>query len=204
MSIYQNLELYFDPCTNCGECCKIPGVFLPQQIEALAAHFGLDRKELFNRYLVAELYAPDEHSTPVFMIYPVKVRLDGKRLPQRVFDPAYYQVRYLHCIFRDNLAKACTIDALKPFECAAMLCQKMTGDKPFYVEKAYFYRKWKGAQDLVFDIFPDLRAVWERLEGAMQDLRRSTQERNRIMNYELAAGFRSGTEDPGKAAPPPA
>lgn len=201
MSIYRNLELYFDPCINCGDCCKVPGVFLPQQIEALAAHFGMGNKELFNRYLVAELYAPDEHSTPVFMLSPVKARIDGSRLPQRVFDPAYLQVRYLHCIFRDGVARTCTIDAVKPFECAAMLCQKMTGDNPFYVDKAYFYRKWKHAQDLVFDIFPDLRAVWERLEGAMQGIRASTEERNHLVNYEVTAAFQNGTEKHVKAVP---
>lgn len=160
-------------------------MFLPGQIEPLAAHLGLDAVELLRRYLIIEPYAPDEESTPVFMLQPVKARPDGTRLPQRSFDPAYLQTRYLHCIFHDAQARRCSIEPVKPFECAALLCQRITGANALFLDKSYFYHQWKKAQDVIFALLPEMRPIWERLDEATRAQRRSAEERRRILSVDL-------------------
>lgn len=203
LSIYRDLDRYFKPCTNCGECCRIPGVLLPDQVDPLAEHLGLSRRDLFDRFLVAELYAPDDATTPVFMLSPVKARPDGTRLPQRIFDDGYVRTGYHHCIFRDAALPGCGINAVKPLECAMLLCQKMTGANPFFLDKKYFHQRWLGAQDIVFDMVPEARAAWAHLDAAAEASRQGRREQERLMRYEMSAAFAPPRRAEERSSAPP-
>jgi hypothetical protein len=40
------------------DCCRIPGIFLPREIDPVGSYLRLDRRDLFRRYLIAELFTP--------------------------------------------------------------------------------------------------------------------------------------------------
>jgi hypothetical protein len=185
---------FFDQCTHCGECCTIPGMFLPEQIDVLAAHLAITRKALFTHYLIAHLWAPtdnyaspDDCVAPVFILSPVRATEEGKRLPQKIFDINYGKATQLHCIFRDRLHNRCGIYQNRPFECALTLCSKMTKDKPLYIGKNYYYHKWKNAQEIPLSMFPQIRPAYEKLQRSVEGMRNSFQFRNIVMNGEIAS-----------------
>ncbi len=189
MYIYKNLGRYFDDCQNCGGCCTVPGMFLPEQIDVLAAHFGISLSELFSRYLIAEMCAPRDYYAasqdfvaPVFVLSPVKAEPDGKRLPQRLFDVAYINKKNHQCIFRDTQKNRCSIHKVKPFECAVMLCPAMTKDNPVYLGKAYYYHKWKNHQEMVFSVFPDMKPAYMNLKNSVYRMKKSFDQRNRTIS----------------------
>jgi len=191
-----------EKCTHCGECCKIPGILLPGQIDVLGGQLGLVRKELFDRYLIAQLCAasdsyasPDDCLAPVFVVTPVRVGKNGNRLPQRIHDIAYGQARHLHCIFRDRVNNRCSIYQIRPLECAVTLCSHMTGDKPLFLERRFYYNKWKDNQEIVFSALPELRPLYEKLERSVAAMRDSFQLRNIVMNGEIATLFNGYPHD---------
>ncbi len=193
MSIYANVARYFSQCLNCGECCRIPGVFLPEQIPILANHLGLSVNSLFDQYLIAELCAPDDWHVPVFALSPVKAKPDGSRLSQRVFDSAYAEVRNLRCIFRDS--GKCRIHEYKPFACALLLCPRMTSDESLSLGKSYYYHRWKDKQDVMFSMFPALEPIYERLKESVAGLNKSLQIRNTIINCGIGTLFNGSPID---------
>jgi hypothetical protein len=163
-------------------------MFLPEQIDVLARHLNLTRKELFAGYLIAEMCAPTDCYTlptdcvtPVFVLSPVKAQGGGKRLTQRLFDIPYIQITDHHCIFRDRQNNRCSIHEIKPFECAVMLCCRMTKDKPMYLGKSYYYHKWKDAQEIPLSLFPELRPLYKKLETSLRWLKKSFEEKNQII-----------------------
>jgi Fe-S-cluster containining protein len=197
MSIYKNLDRYFDDCQNCGGCCTVPGMFLPEQIDILAEHFSMSRAELFSRYLIAEMCAPKDSygapgdfTAPVFVLSPVKVGPDGKRSPLRLFNNEYIYSKNTHCIFRETKKHRCSIHRVKPFECAVMLCPAITRDNPVYLGKAYYYHKWKDQQEIIFSVFPELRSHFMKLKNSLYRMKKSFDERNRTMQ-EIAAALNS-------------
>jgi len=190
MNIYNdNLNKYFQPCINCGECCKVPGVFIPEQIDILAKHFNLSRRQLFDRCLIAEFCAPNDSCTPVFVLSPVKVDASGNRLPQKMFDTAYINIRDLNCIFRDIKANRCSIHDYKPFACSLLLCPKMTKDKSISLEKSFYYHKWKETQEIVFSMFPGLDSIYAKLNESVTGMGKSLDLRNNIINNDIAILF---------------
>ncbi|MHC9544565.1 MAG: YkgJ family cysteine cluster protein [Vulcanimicrobiota bacterium] len=187
---------YVDQCTNCGECCKTPGIFLPEQIEVLAAHFSMTEKELCERYLIVQLCTLSDHFVspadcvpPVFILSPVKADIEGKRLPQRFYDSSYSQIRDLHCIFRDNTLKRCSIQDIKPFECSLTACSYMTKDNPIFLGKRFYHHKWKDAQETVTAIFPELEPLYQKLKQSAEDMKNSFEMRNKAMHEEIATIF---------------
>jgi Fe-S-cluster containining protein len=186
MYIYKDLDQYFNPCTNCGECCKIPGQFLPSQIVTLAEHLKMDIDQLFNRYLIAELCAPDDTTSPVFVLSPVKVDEGGNRFPVRFMDMDYTTILDKYCIFRDNERGTCVINKVKPFACGLLLCPKMTLDKSLSLDKSYYFHKWKDRQDIIFSIFPELRDISERLRSSVNWMAKTRKLRNNIICTEIA------------------
>ncbi len=168
-------------------------MFIPEQIEVLAAHFRITEKELFERYLIAQLWAPSDKFasptdcvTPVFILSPVKADDEGKRMPQRFYDSSYDQVRNLRCIFRENAKKICGIHDLKPFECSLTACPYMTKDNSMFLGKSFYYHKWKDAQETVMAIFPEIRHLYQKLEQSAEEMRKSFEMRNHAMNEEIA------------------
>jgi len=195
MSIYKNLDRYFDDCQNCGGCCTVPGMFLPEQIDVLAAHLGISGSELFSRYLIAEMCAPRDCYTasqdfvaPIFVLSPVKVDSAGKRLPDRLFNNEYIYRNNHHCIFRDMQKHRCSIHKFKPFECAVMLCPVMTRDNPVYLGKTYYYHKWKDQQELIFSLIPELKPAHMKLKNSIYRMKKSFDQRNRTIS-EIAAAL---------------
>lgn len=190
MDIYNdNLNKYFQPCVNCGECCKIPGVFIPEQIDILAKRFNLSRRQLFDRYLIAELCAPNDSHTPIFVLSPVKADTNGVRLSQKIFDDVYVNIRDSNCIFRDTKLNKCSIHEHKPFACALLLCPKMTRDKSISLEKSFYYNKWKDAQEIIFSMFPGLNSIYEKLNESVTGIGKSLEMRNKIINNDIAILF---------------
>lgn len=186
MYIYKNLERYFNPCINCGECCKIPGVFLPEQISTISAHMKIDTEELFKKFLIAEICSLNDTMTPVFVLSPVKVDEKGERYPLHFMDTNYINVRDKFCIFRDNQNKMCTIHENKPFACALLICEKMTADKSLSLEKSFYFHKWKNQQDIIYSVFPELKDVCDRLEHSVKSIADSYKSRNDIINKEIS------------------
>ena len=39
--MYWNPERYFGACDNCGTCCTMPGIFLPQELDPVTDHLML-------------------------------------------------------------------------------------------------------------------------------------------------------------------
>jgi hypothetical protein len=192
MYVYNHLE----PCTRCGNCCSIPGIFLPEQIAPLAAHFNLRPRELFEHYLIVQMraladtfFCPSNCAPPVFVLSPVKVDMAEKRLPQRMADRVYDQKRLLYCTFFDQKSNACVIQKLKPFECCLTACSKMTKAQSLYLEASFYYHKWKDCQELIFSILPELRPLYKKLEKSSQRMRESFERRNRIIRDEIAPLF---------------
>lgn len=186
MYIYKNLERYFNPCINCGECCKTPGVFLPEQIYTLSEHLKLDIESLFQTYLIAEICSPNDKTTPVFVLSPVKVDEKGNRYPFHFMDTNYINAQDKLCIFRDTQNKVCKIHKNKPFACALLICQKMTMDKSLSLEKSFYFHKWKDNQDIILSIHPELKDVCEKLEHSVKSIDDSYKTRNDIINKEIS------------------
>jgi Fe-S-cluster containining protein len=187
---------YIVQCANCGECCRTPGLFLPEQMEAFAAHFGIGLREVFDRYLIAQLWmpsdifrSPSDCVTPVLVLAPVKADGAGKRAPQRCCDQSYMQMGDLHCIFRDNEGKKCTIYSVRPFECSLSACSYMTKDSPMSLGRRYYYHKWKDWQDPVLSIFPEIRPLYEKLEQSAREMRESFEMRNQAMYEDIATAL---------------
>jgi Fe-S-cluster containining protein len=161
--IYQNLEQYFGPCENCGDCCAIPGIFLPHEIDLLGNHLQLDRENLFRTYLIAELFTPHAESVPAFVISPVKTISHGGRDEMFLSDGRYARVRDAACIFRNSAARSCGIHEHKPFGCTLLICGRMTKARPLMLNKTYYYHRWLDSQAILFSIFPGLAPLYQRL-----------------------------------------
>ena len=190
--MYSELE----PCIECGDCCRIPGMFLPGQIKELARHLSMEPEELFSTYLIAYLWAPadrlktpSECVTPVFVLAPVKADLSGKRLPQKMYETSYDAYPNNYCIFRDRLRGRCTIDGKKPFECTIRACPRRTRDGAIFLGKSFYYHKWKDSRELLFSICEELKPVYKKLEKCTQKIRKSLEQRNQIMDEEIANLF---------------
>jgi Fe-S-cluster containining protein len=204
-AVYKNPEQYFEACNNCGECCRIPGIFLPREVDPLGSYLRLDRRELFRRYLIAELFTPNVTSPPVFVISPVKTRSSSKRCDHFLSDHAYARDLQQQCIFRDPRARACTIHSVKPFSCSMLICRKMTKAGPLLLNKTYYYHQWAPSQDILFSIFPELEEVYRRLLAAVMELSSDNAERiealmrgNEIIRVEITGilNGRAGTSKP--------
>lgn len=162
-TIYQNPEQYFGACKNCGACCRIPGIFLPREIDLLGKHLQLDRESLFRTYLIAELFTPHVESLPVFLISPVKSATDGGRDDKFLSDERYATVRETPCIFRNSTARSCGIHTHKPFACSLLICGRMTRARPLMLNKTYYYHQWLESQSILFSIFPELAVLYRKL-----------------------------------------
>jgi Fe-S-cluster containining protein len=187
---------YVEECTHCGDCCETPGMLLPEQIDVLARHFNMTGKELFDHYLIIQMWAPthgfgrpDDCVAPVFVVSPVRAKRDGNRFPQMIYDLSYSKIHNLHCIFRDMNKNRCSIHEIKPFECTLTACPRMTKDRSIYLGKSFYYHKWKDSQALVFSVYPELRPMYKKLKKNMSILRKSFELRNRVMNEEIATIF---------------
>ncbi len=161
--MYKNIQTYFEPCDNCGICCKTPGIFLPEEIGPLAGHFGMDPEELFRTYLIAELFTPNVEWVPAFVLSPVLLDIKGNRTSDYLSDSSYARNRDKSCIFRNNEAAACMVHEHKPFGCSLLICGKMTRAKPLILNKTYYYHRWVNSQDILFSVFPRLKALYRDL-----------------------------------------
>jgi Fe-S-cluster containining protein len=161
--MHKNIERYFEPCDNCGACCKTPGIFLPDQIDLLVRHLRMDREEFFRRYLIAELFTPHVESVPAFVLAPVKTDSEGNRTGSYLSDAQYARAADKNCIFRDNAAALCGVHEYKPFGCSLLICGKMTRAKPITLNKTYYYHRWINSQEILFTVFPQLVRLYQEL-----------------------------------------
>lgn len=194
--MYTNIERYFNACDQCGECCTLPGIFLPDQIDPLANHLNLDREQLFRRYLIAELFTPHVESVPCFVVSPVKTATNGLREHKLLSDSDYAHIRHGQCIFRDRDSRSCQVHEHKPFGCTLLICGKMTMAKPITLNKTYYYHQWLGSQAILFSIFPELGTLYEKLVDAVSNLPKEGSARktafrkgNAIISTEMAAAM---------------
>jgi Fe-S-cluster containining protein len=190
--MFKNPERYFGSCDNCGDCCRIPGIFLPPEVDLLGNHLGMDREELFRRFLIAELFTPTVKSSPAFVISPVK-QAGGKRYADLLSDHGYVRALRQTCIFRDGGTRSCGVHGVKPFGCTLLICGKMTKARPIMLNKTYYYHRWAGAQDILFSIFPKLERVYRNLLEAVGNLpdddagrRAALKKGNEIIRDELS------------------
>lgn len=180
-------------CTHCGDCCRVPGTLLPEQVDLLSAYLHVSRRELFDRYLIAELCTPAVELPPVFMLAPVKAEEDGRRSAHRLLDLDYRMTAHLACIFRAPARRRCTIHRVKPFGCRTMICSRMTGSQPIAFDKSFYYPRWRGRQDLIFSILPELAPVAARIARTVAGLeqapgmrREVLAERDRLLRIDVA------------------
>jgi Fe-S-cluster containining protein len=178
-AVYKDPGRYFAACTNCGDCCRIPGIFLPDEIDRLATDLRLDRIQLFRKYLIAELFTPNAGSAPVFVLSPVKAQASGERCESFLSDRAYAHIRHLHCIFRED--HACSVYDAKPFGCSLLICGKMTKAKPLLLNKTYYYHQWAGSQEILFSLFPGLENAYQGLLDVLRDLPLSGEKRTAML-----------------------
>jgi len=187
MDVFKNLDDYFEPCTNCGDCCHMPGDLLPEQVDILANHLRMNRKELFDRYLVVQLFAPNDTMPPAFLVSAAKVDQKGVRMAQKMVDQEYVDTHHLDCIFRDKAAKGCSVHQIKPFGCAFLICAKTTKANPVLLNKAFFYHRWIDSQDIIFSVYPALEPIHKQLTEVAAKLAqvetekaKAVEERNRL------------------------
>jgi Fe-S-cluster containining protein len=116
-------------CPDCRRACQnSPGWFLPEQLEPLAGHLGLDLAEAFRHYLAVSTTAmPD--GTLRHGVMPHKFQ-DFKK-PGSVWSLVEL-AQPGRCIFYDR--GRCTIYPLRPYECSRMLHSQM--------EQAQALRHW--------------------------------------------------------------
>jgi len=171
---------------NCGQCCKIPGIFLPEQLDHLKDSLHLDMEELFRGYLIAELFTPSEDLDPIFILSPVKADESGERIPVFFADGNYHHIRHLHCIFWNNDKRECAIYDKKPFGCSVLLCDKMTETEPILIRKQYYYHKWLDYQNILFGIFPHLEEYTFQLQEVSSSGRRGVAEVTSGLNQSSA------------------
>ncbi len=180
-------QLCLDPCSNCGDCCKIPGLFLPNQIVPISKHLGINTEELVKKYLIFELCSSNpDLIPPVFVPSPVKISSEGERFPGLLMDDEYINTRHFYCIFRDGISMICKIHPFKPFGCALLTCEKMTRANSLFLNKQYYYHKWKDHQNIIFEIFPDLKSVHEELVSVLKAKSDNNQKRNDLINNEIS------------------
>jgi Fe-S-cluster containining protein len=194
MHSFEKFHTYFEECINCGDCCHLPGDLLPEQVDLLANHFGLDRRQFFDKYLVVQLFAPNEFLPPAFLATPVKADRSGNRSPHKMVDQAYMDIKHLECIFRDHASKACSIHDIKPLACAFLICSKCTRSNPVLLDWSFFYHHWIGAQHIIFSVYPELENIHKQLVETASKLSllekekaKATEERNRLSQLALAA-----------------
>ena len=180
-------------CVHCGECCRVPGILLPDQVEVLADFLDIDRQGLFHRYLIAELCTPADELPPAFVLAPVKAEEDGRRLPHRLLDFDYRMTGHLWCIFRDPGKRRCTVHPVKPFGCSTLICSRTTQGQPIAYDKTHYYWQWIHAQDMIFSILPELEPLWVRVEQVVRRFRKTPRlrremlaERNRLLKNDVA------------------
>jgi Fe-S-cluster containining protein len=197
--MYNNIERYFNACDNCGACCTIPGIFLPDQIDLLADRLNLDREQLFRKYLIAELFTPHVDSVPCFVLSPVKTIGNGLRVNNLLSDSGYADIRHAPCIFRDADSRSCSVHEHKPFGCTLLICGKMTRAKPITLNKTYYYHQWLDSQDILFSISPELGILYGKLLSALSNLPKEGRDRtaafrkgNTIIGTEMAVVMNGG------------
>jgi Fe-S-cluster containining protein len=202
--MYDNIERYFNACDHCGDCCALPGIFLPEQIGLLSNHLNMDREQLFRKYLIAELFTPHVDMVPCFVISPVKTASNGLRENKLLSDSDYAHIRHGQCVFRDGAGRSCRVHEHKPFGCTLLICGKMTMAKPIMLNKTYYYHRWLGSQAILFSIFPELGTLYERLLAIVskppkkgKDRSAAFRKANSIIGTEMAA-IMNGHSSPDK------
>lgn len=205
MNRSEAFEKYFGDCLNCGDCCHLPGDLLPEQIDILANHFKLDRKQLFEKYLIIQIFAPNEGVPPAFLVSPVKADRNGNRVPKKMVDQEYMNIRHLDCIFRDHVSKGCSVHEIKPFACDFLVCAKATRANPVVLDKTFFYHHWLNSVEVVFSVYPELQALYEQLkETALRlsqlesEKAQAIEDRNRISGLMLQTIMGSNTNSLSK------
>jgi Fe-S-cluster containining protein len=201
--MFENLDSYFAECTNCGDCCHTPGDLLPEQVDILANHFRLDRRQLFDKYMVLQIFAPDPGAPPAFLVSPVKSDRNGKRLPQKIVDRAYLDIKHLDCIFRDQASNSCSVHDVKPFACGFLVCAKATRANPILLNNLFFYHRWIDSLDIIFSVYPGLQLLHKQLtEIALRFSRlekqktQAIEERNRVTGLAVRT-IMGAPEKPG-------
>lgn len=123
----------------------------------------MDEGILFRKCLIAELFTPGGGLAPLFILSPAKIDASGTISDTIFADGEYHRIRNQHCIFWQVQGHVCNIYEKKPFGCSLLLCAKMTGSEPVLLRKTFYYNKWIGHQDIIFNIFPGLEKQYLRL-----------------------------------------
>jgi len=122
-------------CDACRAGCeRIPGWFLPGEMEQAAALLGLDPAEFFRRHVTVDYWADVER--PVFVLRPRVVTENGGAVAP--FASSFGQP----CGF--YVGGRCAIHAAKPYECAVAHHDGIDGGTHEAVTGA-----WAGHQDAV-------------------------------------------------------
>lgn len=108
-------------CIRRGACCRSgPGWFGPGEVEAAAAHLGLEPNAFAGKYLIIDSIEHPEHGT-VEAFAPLKLDRHGRPAlaPLSRADNLYRYLKGPCIFFRDN---GCQIYPVRPVECRVYFC----------------------------------------------------------------------------------
>jgi len=155
----------FNPCQQCGECCKTPCDLIPSDLPPLLEKFKLNLPDFFKKYLIALIVASPKYAEEVLMMVPVKVDASGNRTKKFLADTEYLQTKG-QCIFLKK--KQCGIHKLKPFGGCFLQCAKITGSVSIQLSKNQYFAYWVNNQHLFEYIFPGFENIFSELNTIFQ------------------------------------
>lgn len=150
----------FNPCQQCGECCKTPCDLIPSDLPPLLEKFKMDLPDFFKKYLIALIVASPKYADEILMMVPTRVGTTGGRPEKFLADTEYLQSKG-QCIFLEN--NRCGIHELKPFGGRFLQCAKITGSVSIQLSKNQYFAYWVNNQHLFELIFPGFEVISSEL-----------------------------------------
>lgn len=169
----------FKDCIQCGACCSnAPCDLIPEDLPALLDYFNMGLEDFFSKYLIALPVVSPFKPDVIFMMVPVKVDSEGKRLHKYLADIEYLNYKG-KCIFSSD--NKCNINEIKPFGGKIMKCPNMTGSGSIQFSKSIYFTYWYNNQHLFKQIFSTRSDLFDALREIYVDAQNEFDKANSIM-----------------------
>ncbi len=155
----------FNPCQQCGECCKTPCDLIPSDLPLLLDKFDMPLPDFFKKYLIALIVASPKYADEVLIMVPVRIDASGNRPKKFIADAEYLQTQG-QCIFLNK--NQCGIHEQKPFGGRFLQCAKITGSVSIQLSKNQYFAYWVNNQHLFELIFPGVKDISNELNAIFQ------------------------------------
>ncbi len=171
----------FNPCQQCGECCKIPCDLIPSDLPPLLKKFNMSLPDFLKKYLIALIIASPKYADEVLMMVPARVDSLGNRTKKFIADNECLETKG-KCIFLER--NKCSIHELKPFGGRFLLCAKITGSVSIQLSKNQYFAYWVHNQHLFESIFPGFAKIFDELNAIFQKKNEIFAKQGKTPEYE--------------------